>query len=104
MIGASDTDVLVILIGMIGRHQIPTTYSCIIMDCVSENSRRHIDVSSIVNALEVKQKGLAAVMPGLRAFTGSDFTTAFYMKFLRKTHKLHLSSSLAELFLEISQT
>ena len=68
---------------MIGRHltsQRPTAYSCIIMDCGSGNISRHIDVSSIANALEAKQKGLAAAMPGLRAFTDSDFTTAFYMK------------------------
>ena len=35
VIRASDTDVLVIFIGMIGRHltsQRPTEYSCIIMD------------------------------------------------------------------------
>ena len=79
----TDTDVLVILLGMIGRHltsQRPTAYSCITMDCGSVNSRRHIDVISIANALEAKQKGLAAVMPGLHAFTGSDFPTAFYMK------------------------
>ena len=44
------------------------------------NSRRHIDVISIANALEAKQMGLAAPMTGLHAFTGSDFTTAFYMK------------------------
>ena len=76
-------DVLVILLGIIGRHltsQRPTAYSCIIMDCGSVNSRRHIDVISIANALEAKQKGLAAAMPGLYASTGSDFTTAFYMK------------------------
>ena len=83
VIRASDTDVLVILLGMIGRHmtsQRPTAYSCIITDCGSVNSRQHIDVFSIANALEAKQKGLAAAMPGLHAFTGSDFTTAFYMK------------------------
>ena len=83
MIRASDTDVLVILLGMIGRHmtsQRPTAYRRIIMDCGSGNSRRHIDVSSIANALEAKQKGLASAIPGLHAFTGSDFTTAFYRK------------------------
>ena len=68
---------------MIGRHltsQRPTAYSCIIIDCGSVNCRRHIDVISIANALEAEQKGLAAAMPGLHAFTGSDFTIAFYMK------------------------
>lgn len=51
-----------------------------IMECGSENSRRHIDVSSIATALESKQKGLAAAMPSLHAFTGSDVTTASYRK------------------------
>ena len=83
VIRASDTDVLVILLGMIGRHltnQRPTTYSRIIMDCGSGNSRRDIDASNIANAMEAKQKGLAAAMPGLHAFTGSDLSTAFYKK------------------------
>ena len=56
-----------------------------------------IDVSSIATALESKQKGLAAAMPGHHAFTGSDFTTAFYRKgkikplevLERKTQKEH---------------
>ena len=60
--------------------QRPTAYSCIIMDCGSGNSRRHIDVSSIASSLEAKQKGLTAAMPGSNAFTVSDFTTAFYRK------------------------
>ena len=71
-----------ILIGIIRRHltsQRRTAYSCIIMDCGSVNSRRHIDVISIARA-EAKQKGLAAAMPGLHSFTCSDFITAFYMK------------------------
>ena len=83
VIRASDTVVLVILLGMIGSHltcQRPTAYSCIIMDCGSGNSRRLIYVSSIANVLETKQKGLAAAMPGSHAFTSSDFTTAFYSK------------------------
>ena len=81
VIRASDTDVIVILIGMIGSHllsQRPTAYSSIIMDCGSGNSRRHTDVSIIANVLDAKDKGLAAAMPGLHAFTGSDFNTALY--------------------------
>ena len=114
MTRASDTDVLVIILGMIGRHlksQRPTAYSYIIMDCGSVNSRRHIDVISIANAQEEKQKGLAAVMPGIHAFTGFDFSTAFYMKGKIKPREVlvkgtegHLSSSSAELFLRIRQT
>ena len=50
------------------------------MNCGSGNGCRHIDVSSIANALKAKQNRLAAAMTGLHAFTGFDFTTAFYMK------------------------
>ena len=59
VIRASDTDVLVVLLGLIGRHltsQRPKAYSCCIMDCGARNSLLHIDVSSIANALEAKQK------------------------------------------------
>jgi len=83
MIRASDTDVLVIVIGMVGRQltsQRATSYNQIIMDCGSGNTRRHIDLSSITTVLESKQKGLAAALPGLHAFTGCDYTTAFYRK------------------------
>ena len=83
VVRASDTDVIVILLGMLGRHlesHRETSYSRIIMECGSGNNRRHIDVSSIAKALESTQKGLAASMPGLHAFTGCDFTTAFYRK------------------------
>ena len=83
VVRASDTDVLVILIGMMGRHLTSSRHSSyhrIIMDCGVGNSCRHIDVSAIVLALETKQKGLAAAMLGLHAFTGSDFTTAFFRK------------------------
>ena len=83
MIRAFDTDVMVILLGMIGRHlacNTPTTYTRIIMDCRAGNNRRHIDVSAITAALESRQKGLAAAMPGLHAFTGLNFTALFYRK------------------------
>lgn len=83
VIRASDTDVLIILLGMIGKHlneNKDTSYDRIIMDCGNGNKRRHIDVTSIAFALEAKQTGLAAAMPGLHAFTGSDCTTAFYKK------------------------
>ena len=83
VIRASDTDVLIILLGMIGKHlneNKDTSYDWIIMDCGKGNKRRHIDVTSVAFALEVKQTGLAAAMPGLHAFTGSDCTTPFYKK------------------------
>ncbi|XP_041362193.1 uncharacterized protein LOC121378189 [Gigantopelta aegis] len=81
MVRASDTDVLVILLGMIGRRMKSNMSSnWIIMDCGSGNNRRYIDVSCIAAALEAKQDGLAAAMPGLHAFTGCNYTAAFYRK------------------------
>ena len=83
VIRASDTDVLVILLGMIGKHLNENrhmSYGRIIMDCGKGNKCRDIDVIHITSALEAKQTGLAAVMPGLHAFTGSDCTTTFYKK------------------------
>ena len=76
---ASDTDVLVILLGMLER-QMGGNPNKIIMDCGSGNTRRYIDISSIATELEAKQPGLAAAQPGLHAFTGCDFTSAFYRK------------------------
>ena len=52
----------------------------IIMDCCNGNSRRHMDVSNIVSALEAKQVGLAAALPAMHALTGCDYTSAFYKK------------------------
>lgn len=82
IVRASDTDVLVILLGMLGRNLVtPSPLDLrIIMDCGSGNDRRHIDISGIALALESKQKGLTAALPGLHSFTGCDYTTAFYRK------------------------
>lgn len=59
IICASDTDLLVILIGMLGRDvssKRPRGYKQIIMDCGWGNTLRYIDVSHIANSLESKQK------------------------------------------------
>ena len=79
LVRASDTDVLVNLLGMLGK-QMGDNPNKIIMDCGSGNTRRYIDISSIATELEAKQPGLAAAQPGLHAFTGCDFTSAFYRK------------------------
>ena len=50
------------------------------MDYGSINNRRYIDISDIATDLESMKKGLATAMPELHAFTGCDFTTAFYRK------------------------
>ena len=84
LVRASDTDVLVILIGMLGREQRNSgpiaDLQRIIMDCGNGNSRRYIDVSTVVNALESKQAGLAAALPVMNALTGCDYASAFYRK------------------------
>jgi len=88
VVRASDTDILIILLGMLGRDLLSERargYRRILMDCRSGNTCRHIDVTQIATALKSKQKGLAAAIPGLHAFTGSDFTTAFYRKGKVKT-------------------
>ena len=80
---ASDTDVLVILVGMIGRDSaegIPVNYSRVIMDCGTGNHRRYIDVSSIQTKLEVKSPGSSTALIGLHVFTGTDYTAAFFNK------------------------
>ena len=80
IVRASDTDILVILIGMLGRHMGTPSQSAmrIIMDYGSGNERRYIDISSIAGTLESKQKGLSASIPGLHSFTGCDYTSSFY--------------------------
>lgn len=79
LVRASDTDVLIILIGLLGR-KLPEerTRSKIIMDCGSGNSRQYIDVSNIVDVLEERKAGLSRALPGYHAFTGCDFTSSFY--------------------------
>ena len=79
MVRASDTDVLVIRIGALGqqRREVRST-SNIIMDCGMGNSRRYINVTNITDNLEERQPRLSKALPGYHAFTGCDFTSAFY--------------------------
>ena len=83
VIRASDTDVLIILLAMIGKHYEDETliaYNSIIMDVGVGNSQRLIDVSQIYETLETLSPGLPVALPGLHSFTGSDYTAAFYWK------------------------
>ena len=83
LIRASDTDVLVVLIGILGnKNKEERTRSTIIMDCGSGNSRHYINVSNIVNVLEERKPGLSRALPGYHAFTGCDFTSSFYRQVL----------------------
>ena len=106
LVRASDTDVLVILLGMLGKQaENNGSYMQIFMDFGSGNSRRHIDVTKIASTLEAKKKGLAAAMPGLHAFTGCDYTSAFYRKGKIKPLELLMkeeSDSFTQLFKELS--
>lgn len=79
IIRASDTDVLVILIGALGQQR-PEVRSMvrIIMDCGKGNDRRYINISNITEILEESKTGLSRALPGYHAFTGCDFTSAFY--------------------------
>ena len=89
LVRSSDTDVVVILVGMLGRNIMNgETLKQIAMDSGSGNSRRYIDITKIVLALEEKQNGLSAAMPGLHAFTGSDVTSSFYRKGKVKPYEL----------------
>lgn len=79
IVRASDTDVLVILIGALGQQR-PEVRSMrsVIMDCGMGNDRRYINVTNICDSLEQRKAGLAKALPGYHAFTGCDFTSAFY--------------------------
>ena len=79
LVRASDTDVLVILIGLIGNQRPELrSMATVIMDYGTGNNRRYINVTDIVNALEERTPRLSRAMPGYHAFTGCDFTSAFY--------------------------
>lgn len=79
LVRASDTDILIILIGILG-NQDPEVRSSknVFMDCGIGNSRRYINVTNIVEVLEERKAGLPKALPGYHAFTGCDFTSAFY--------------------------
>lgn len=73
MVRSSDTDVLVILIGLVGRSDCRS----LIMDYGSGNHRRYINVSFIAGRLEEKRCGMSEALIGFHALTGCDFTSAF---------------------------
>ena len=87
MIHSSDTDVLVIIIGLLGKPGYADAISSqVIMDCGAGNNRRYINVSEIVKNLEEKTPGLVESLPGFHSFTGCDYMSAFYKK--RKNHAI----------------
>ena len=83
MIRSTDTDVLVLLIGMIGKHAITedsTPYNGIILDFGQDNHRRMVDVSELALTLDAINSGLPAAIPSFHAVTGTEFTSSFYGK------------------------
>ena len=77
VVRASDTDILVILIGALGQ-QSPEVRANVIMDCGMTNNRRYINITNITDILEDHEAGLSRALPGYHSFTGCDFTSAFY--------------------------
>ena len=79
LVRASDTDVLVILIGYLEKCRPEVAAgSHIVIDCGLKKSRRLINVTAIKEKLEETRQGLAAAIPGCHAFTSCDFISAFY--------------------------
>ena len=70
---SSDTDVLIILLGLSGRSEGMTT----ILDYGSGNHRRYIAVAAI---LEEKKPGITGALIGFHALTGCDFPSLFFRK------------------------
>lgn len=84
MIRSSDTDVLIILLGLCGRSE----GTSIIMDYGFGNNRRYIDVSKVAAILEKKQPGVTEALIGLHSLTGCDFISCFFRKGKVKPFKL----------------
>ena len=79
LVRASDTHVLVILIGYLGKCRPEVAAgSHIVIDCGLNKSCRLINVTAIKEKFEETHQGLAAAIPGYHAFTGCNFTSAFY--------------------------
>ena len=72
LIWSTDTDVLVILLGLAGRSR----ESNIILDYGSGNHRRYIVVSNIAAILNEKQAGMTEALDR----GGCDFTLCFFRK------------------------
>ena len=104
LVRASDTDVLVILIGLLGiiKKRGNSVNNQVIMDCGSGNHRRLINVTNIVEGME-NIPNLAISMLGFHAFTGCDFTSSFYRKGkVRQLDILFKSSEYATTFADLS--
>ena len=79
LVRASDTDVLVILLGYLGKCPPEvSSESQIVKDCGVGKNRQLVNVTAVQEKLEPTCSGLIAATPGYHALTGCDFTSAFY--------------------------
>ena len=95
IVRADDTDILVLLIGMIGRHsslEATVPYNRVILDCGHDNNRRMVDVTELATNLEASNAGLPAAVPSFHALTGTDYTSAFFGKGKLKPWNLVLNN------------
>ena len=76
MVRSTDTDVLIILLGLAGRSEGIN----IILDYGSGNHHRYIGVSELAAILEEEQPGLTEALIGLHALIGCDLTSCFFRK------------------------
>ena len=72
LVRSTDSDILVILIGLAGRIENLSS----IMDYVSGNHRRYINISLIAKKLAETHSGLTTALIGFHALPGCDFTSA----------------------------
>ena len=101
MVRGTDTDILIILLGMLGKHKeegIQGQYGQIVFDCGQGNSRRFIDVTSIHLKLEENHEGFSRALLGLHALTGTDYTASFYKKGKKMPFNILKSSGNSEWF------
>ena len=74
LVRSTGTDVLVILLGLVGRSEGIE----VIMDYGSSNNSRYIDVSHIACVFNEKQPGFTDALIGLHVLTRCDFTSYFF--------------------------
>ena len=95
----TDTDLLIILLGMLVKHKeehTPIEYARIVFDCGRCNSQRYIDVTSMHMNLKEIHEGLSKALVGLHAITGTDYTASFYKKGKKSPFNLLMHSESTE--------
>ena len=76
LVMSTDTDVIIILLGLSGRSEGIN----IILDYVSGNYQKYIDVSKLAVILEEKQPRITEAQIGFHALMGCAFTSYFFRK------------------------